>query len=141
MTRDDIVQWIAELRSGKFPQTKGTLKLVDKEGKVEGFCCLGVYAELHPELRQDLLTDDARYEATWAEVDENEFGEPVYGPSHEGSSEIYSRLDRRMGGFWATEEYSDNWLRVKDDVITMNDDGQDFNQIADYLEKKLGELG
>lgn len=38
--------WVRALRSGKFPQTQGTLCKIDEKGNAIGYCCLGVLCEL-----------------------------------------------------------------------------------------------
>ncbi len=40
MTRKTRDEWVAALRSGTYPQTRGVFKGVD------GYCCLGVLAEV-----------------------------------------------------------------------------------------------
>jgi hypothetical protein len=48
ITKADCRQWIADLRSGNFVQTKGLLKRTQDGEALAGHCCLGVFAERHP---------------------------------------------------------------------------------------------
>lgn len=64
MKKDIAMKWVEALRSGKYKQTRGTLK------NNEGFCCLGVLCEIngidmtvqseaYPKIKYDLgLNDD-----------------------------------------------------------------------------------
>lgn len=38
--------WVAALRSGKYPQGRGTLKQITTDGTVLGYCCMGVMCEV-----------------------------------------------------------------------------------------------
>lgn len=50
-------QWIAALKSGDYIQGKNYLKHPDSEGVIR-HCCLGVLAEIHPDMTIDIESDD-----------------------------------------------------------------------------------
>jgi hypothetical protein len=52
ITKEQLINWIAELRSGKFKQTYGALHCDD------AFCCLGVFAHLQNSLHDYCFTID-----------------------------------------------------------------------------------
>lgn len=43
---DNIKTWVEALESGKYQQTESTLKRTLEDGSL-GFCCLGVYMDVH----------------------------------------------------------------------------------------------
>lgn len=51
ITRKQVIKWVADLRSGKFKQTKNNLRLI-KNGET-CHCCLGVLAEINDQLVVD----------------------------------------------------------------------------------------
>lgn len=57
LNRENIVKWVADLRSGQFPQTQGHLRTKD------GFCCLGVACET-------AITNGVPVQRTFPELDD-----------------------------------------------------------------------
>src|SRR3954462_15269222 len=41
-----LTRWLARLRSGKYKQGRGFLKVVRKDGEI-GYCCLGLLCDIH----------------------------------------------------------------------------------------------
>lgn len=140
-------KWLEALRSGDYKQAKGALVKQAEDGS-KSYCCLGVLCDLakaegvvreenvpcgcggdgdcsikHLGFRGDENSPDGRYRAysygvlpwpvmEWAGID-------VSDPSIEVESEIYEgeKTDRFLSG--------------------LNDSGQDFEIIADYIEASL----
>lgn len=106
-------EWVAALRSGKYRQGQHCLSRRDNSKHVR-YCCLGVLCEITPDVKR---------------VRPNPFrGDHEY--VFEGASsdtELPSPLRQSMG-ITRTQE---------GDLINMNDDGQPFSQIADWIEKNL----
>jgi hypothetical protein len=99
-----IQTWIDALRSGKYQQCQNQLT----DG--EGFCCLGVYAELHG----------------------IEIPVPNYSPEgddeEDGNGATYSELTHRI----------DNPI-VRSRGVEMNDRGHSFSEIADMIEREYSD--
>jgi hypothetical protein len=108
-------KWLKELRSGKYDQAQGCLREVETdydydrdvelETRVVGFCCLGVL--------QDIAVKDG-----------GDKWDSCYGPSS-GDGEPDQKIR--------------NYLGLNDEIVAhlieMNDDeGADFNEIADEIE-------
>ena len=74
-------KWLKALRSGKYQQAEGTLKVVDANGK--SYCCLGVLCDLYCKTKKiewnydwtDLLPTEV---SEWAGID-TESPEVKYG--------------------------------------------------------------
>jgi hypothetical protein len=50
-------KWVAALRSGKYKQTKQTLKREEADGSAS-FCCLGVLCEISPAVRERVTSSE-----------------------------------------------------------------------------------
>lgn len=107
-------KWLAELRSGNYVQGKGCLRSADDK-----YCCLGVLAK-----------------ALDAEM------QLVNNPPHAECACYVLNLD------YATEEDADpdsdvflptSWLArsIQVKLADMNDHGEPFSVIADYIEQNL----
>lgn len=111
-------KWVAALRSGKFKQTTGVLCQVDNRGRAKGHCCLGVLCQV------------AKTEGFKIKIERDKFSD-VRNYSYDGEvsqSELPAELARELKLRPASLKK----------LMTMNDnDGKDFNQIADHIEKKL----
>ncbi len=116
MNKDIKTKWVGALRSGDYYQTKETLY----DGN--GYCCLGVLCEL-------------AVEAGVVELYEG-FGEHYYRSNldaeDENSIELPLAVQKWAGFRSAVPNVGHKSL------ITLNDeDGRDFNYIADKIEKYL----
>jgi len=100
-------KWLSDLRSGKFTQAQGCLRECywDASEPMVAFCCLGVL--------QDIAVRD---------------GGPAWdapnGPDG-GSGIPLAQISEYLG---LTENMTSKLIEMNDD------DGKDFNQIADYIE-------
>ncbi len=101
--------WVAALRSGKYQQAKTRLR------KAEGYCCLGVACDIHdPTLWRTNLTLSSDKETHY----HYEFNEGVYGAI------LPEKLAKAL-----------NISRHQENILTdMNDKGNSFEEIADYIE-------
>lgn len=106
-------RWIAALRSGEYKQTIGNLRVKDK------FCCLGVLC--------DLAAKDGIGE--WQENKNSNrfFSTPLFAASKLLPSTIVS---------WAGLN-SPRVLIDDSSLVSLNDQGASFSEIADIIEKYL----
>ena len=109
------IRWLEALRSGEYQQGTGRLRGTDSEGQSK-FCCLGVLADLMGADWSDdsdpctLCYLDGKEVTSWGGV--LEAGRPAEG----------------LGGVG----YS-----MRCTLATMNDTGETFEEIADYIEDRL----
>jgi len=117
MKEDIRNRWTAALRSGKYSQVKGQLI---KDG---GFCCLGVLCDLHS----------------------IETGRPWIGSAYLGVAHSLPEMVLRWAGLKPNEPNVHvmnkpvNYVDLEETtLITLNDeDGWDFDQIANIIEEEL----
>jgi len=104
--------WVAALRSGKYTQAQGRLRISagDDESNVDGYCCLGVICDVTQKRW-------VRQHTYWYALVGSEL-EPTW----------YGMLPK--GAFGLT----DNTIRH---LANMNDSGKSFNEIADWIEANL----
>lgn len=121
--KDNLRKWVADLRSGKFQQGKGTLKSKDK------FCCLGVACETAIANGVPLTVKVREHDDAYVSEDDEEWSGALPPPVQE----------------WLGIPGDDNitwdpgFPGEPDNAIGANDSyGWDFNQIADRLEKHFG---
>lgn len=116
MNADVKELWINALRSGEYEQGEGALRVRLDDGSY-GFCCLGVLCDIYRE---------ETGEGEWS-LDRSFLGESEYLPTK-------VRL-------WAGLRDSNPVIKESDDfnseLADINDNGVDFETIADYIEKQL----
>ena len=100
-------KWVKALRSGKYKQGQGTLRIWDKVSHRSAFCCLGVLRELMP---ADLKTVSEK----------DSFGKPT------------GALSNKQLKFTGLTRKKEEVLIEMNDAI-----GNTFKEIADYIEQKL----
>lgn len=121
--------WVQALRSGDYEQTKGNLKVINKQTGQASYCCLGVACEVFLKAVGQMVT-----------INDDEVGTDRVLVSFDGNPSVLP--DKVV-----------TWLGVPNDnplistsnerlrqpsvsAIQANDSrGWDFNQIADALEK------
>lgn len=120
MRADRAKLWVEELRSGKYEQAQASLRTEDDK-----FCCLGVLCELavaegilEPPTLQG-FSRDYYYQS-------DGFKTSTYLPE---SVQKWAGMSTRAGEF-----------NVNDSLAERNDNGMDFNGIADLIEKHRKEL-
>lgn len=114
--------WLAALRSGEYPQSRRNLR------DEQGFCCLGVRNELA--------------------VNAGVIAPPVFvnagngmGPhdcyAYAGASGLSSQTE--MEWAYGAEKGADtvSFMRADEEAASLNDNGADFMQIADWIEANL----
>jgi hypothetical protein len=107
--------WLRALRSGKYEQAAGTLRCrgLTPSSKF-GYCCLGVAAEV--------------LGAKWMyDLNSNAYRCQIGEVNNVNSGSLTQAVLERIG---MTDGQQQN-------LITMNDGGVTFKQIADYIEKNL----
>jgi hypothetical protein len=128
MDKERLKEWIDALRSGEYVQGRGNL--ATQEGGVVRYCCLGVACEV-------AIKDGLDLESRWGRPIGNEVEEWV-----ETDHKFYDSEDLVL------PPAVQDWLGIpgsttvevmlngmEGSVIDLNDDeGWDFNQIADALE-------
>ncbi len=111
-------KWVAALRSGAYPQTKGKLRDPD------GYCCLGVGCD---------VWDPGLWEASVAPVPRN--GEHIrasYVPYLFDGYRNDSTVPEPLRGLWGLD------LDAQVGLTTLNDlHAKTFPEIADWIEKNL----
>lgn len=122
--------WLAALRSRKYKQAQGMLREVDydKEGKVVGYCCLGVLCDVFAK------TPTGRKEkAKWK--DGSFLGEETYLPDKVREWAGLPGEDEERA-YEAAKGYGKE--TVQEALITLNDSlGARFGRIANWIEKNL----
>lgn len=125
MNAEMKAKWLEALRSGKFSQAQGILKVNPLNGE-PGYCCLGVLCEI------------SGY-GTWK--DDNDYSSPLT-PEEQAQCE-------KMGDYATTDEASGELSSVllhrfgmthgqQSELIDLNDaQGANFATIADYIEANL----
>lgn len=115
MKKEHAQKWVDALRSGKYKQGAGRLKIVHDDTKEERFCCLGVLCEIFPELELNKrISDNGLVE----QHDGILCGYKKIGLSHETG--IISHLISSG----------------PDNLTNLNDSGKNFNELADIIEKE-----
>jgi hypothetical protein len=114
-------KWLQALRSGQYQQASAALCAVDRDGD-HAFCCLGVLCEIMGIERKDPW----EFEEDGPDTLDAIYRDPSWEDDHTGFPE-----DRWM------EEVCGLRRGEARDVADMNDRGQSFNQIADYIEASL----
>jgi hypothetical protein len=105
-------QWIEALRSGEYKQCASSLKLTDSKA-TSRYCCLGVLCDLH------------------SKATNTPWDEDVY---------LYHRADLPDAVLeWSGLIQYGSSVGFADEasLITLNDSGNPFTEIADVIEQKL----
>ena len=141
-TREQVLKlWIKALRSGEYKQTQGLLRVKNS------FCCLGVLCDLQ---RKD--GGGGRWVTRFpgSATDQKLF---MLAPADELRKQIKKEMPHEEPSTWSLLDVLDHivdndvvletdlpqtwteWLGVDTDhLMGMNDDGQTFKEIADYIE-------
>jgi hypothetical protein len=101
-------KWVRALRSGRYKQGQGQLKVVDQKGNTR-FCCLGVLCDLHSK-QTGIKWQGIHY------MDEK--------------GVLPSRVMK-----WAGLKYTDPQLTIHQAAADLNDNGKRFKTIAKLIEK------
>jgi hypothetical protein len=110
--------WVAALRSGEYPQTRGRLR--DRQG----YCCIGVACDVA--LKMGMLNKLSRWHEIDNEIQEfnNGFISGVGMPPPDVSD-----------AFFVNDGY--NFVSSRGTLDAMNDRGASFEEIADIIEREF----
>lgn len=127
MDPDIKARWVKALKSGEYEQGQGSLNEKDK------YCCLGVLCDLYVKENPDHPWADGEYapEKGLVQVEGRKylFGQGSFLPP---LVEQWAGLSHGNDViFW------DGDAESHDGLVDMNDNGSDFNQIAEVIEKWL----
>ena len=123
MKDKDIKTWLKYLRSGEYQQGEGSL-CATVDG-VDRFCCLGVACDV---LLNDTWTE---HRHTWS------IGPLVWHDCLEYQGGVNSSAS--MPGHKHLKKMGLD-PQVASDLATMNDEGADFKEIADWIEENLEKI-
>lgn len=139
MNAEIAKKWVAALRSGEYKQCRGRLQRTDDQPGVTGFCCLGVLCDLYA---QETKTGHWRASTEIAGVVFDTGVQYVDTPSA-GSAWSGTVLPLPVQR-WAAMRDAGGLVCGAGGTTTalaeMNDEGQSFEQIADYIETHVGFL-
>lgn len=133
-------KWVAALRSGRYEQARGKLR-VGWEGK-EGYCCLGVLCEVAIEsglevrtmtyTEGDVWEEVTRYSTeNWESAPHDPIWEGAYLPDGVREWAGLSEPDPTVRGI--NVDYPDD----ENTLAGLNDSGLSFERIADIIEQNL----
>lgn len=140
MKREDRDKWVAALRSGEYVQTQGLLRRdePDGDGNPAGYCCLGVGVDVLDLARwdgetywfavEDYERQGSNEEAewpTWLQMETN-LNTPVENLAHLCPVQNRQLLPRAM--------QDGDMVAIHDQLASLNDQGLNFEQIADVIE-------
>lgn len=119
MDPDLRARWVAALRSGKYSQGVGRLRVerLYPNGS-PSFCCLGVLCDIQPE-RYD-------HDVFW-------YVRKRDGKDVDGSSGAVATANGR----WVSPFKDEPTMKERKTVATMNDTGASFDEIANYIEENM----
>jgi hypothetical protein len=107
-TKENLKKWTSALRSGRFKQTVGALKIND------GYCCLGVLCHIITEEQPNTRVIE-------------KFNQ-ILATGKDGKDQL-GIIPEDLFIEWTGFPYSIHWT-----LSTMNDKGHSFFEIADYIE-------
>ena len=114
-------KWLKALRSGEYDQTESTLLERTPEG--DKFCCLGVlcnlYAQEHPGTGFRLQDHNYKF----------------FGTSWNLPAKVVQWAKISLAAKYPNNRFTLDSAETK--LIGLNDNGKDFNKIADWIERNL----
>jgi len=117
-------KWVAALRSGEYVRTRETLR------DDYGFCCLGVLCDLYIEESQNVTEEQRSY---WNNGHEFMVAKDPEQPGG-GYYENAVLPDSVMN--WAGMKTTDGSISKDICLASLNDQGMEFEQIADVIENE-----
>lgn len=112
--------WVNALRSGDYEQGTHVLRRNATEAEtISEYCCLGVLCELAVKAN---IIPEARYDGFYY----------TYGVTDDKHSAYLPRIVMRWAGL-----NDENPVCGTDNLVTLNDGGYSFEQIADAIEANL----
>lgn len=113
---------VAALRGGEYKQARSYLRTRD------GYCCLGVLCDLY-------LKEHPEYAGGWAPYASG--GTSSFSTGAEKFCSFPPNQINEWSGLVERYDDSDKARDTLRKLAAMNDDGQSFEEIADYIEKNL----
>ena len=117
-------KWVAALRSGEYVRTRETLR------DDYGFCCLGVLCDLYIEQSQNVTEEQRSY---WNNA--NAFM-VLKDPEQPGGGYYENAVLPESVKNWAGMKTTDGEINKDICLSSLNDQGMEFEQIADVIEKE-----
>ncbi len=115
MTPELKAKWLADLKSGKYPKTKGHLK------DETGYCCLGVLLE----------TIGVGFEDGIVEPDDD--GRATYEPHQLEGADVHCGNELSYHGLQIVGLGD----QEQNDLVGINDENTTFAEVIAYIEAKL----
>ncbi len=122
MNKEVVRKWLTALRSGKYKQLDGRLRVDDH------YCVLGVLCSLHSCFGKAPNTFD--YTGTGWDFTVEGGGAKFY--SYLGYE---NELPPEIGDWMGTD-----YIHLEEQVAIMNDEGVGFKELADFIENKMKEI-
>lgn len=134
MRKDIADRWVAALRSGQYKKGKGTLK---QAGLVSAYCCLGVLCDLHGKetgapWRNRLNSGREEYMGSYTKL-------PTEVRDWAGMGSTIGCISDSRGRDTVSCMIQVGDMKF-DDLITANDGGKTFAEIADAIEANFSFL-
>jgi len=117
-------KWVEALRSGKYKQGKAKLAEKNTDGSFS-YCCLGVLCDV---ANLKYIVDKASGTNGIIEA------KAYYINDERHRSFAFLPLDPRFQNIWENVMSCDS---MEQHLITMNDEGSTFEEIADWIEKNV----
>jgi hypothetical protein len=137
MNKNIAKKWVKALRSGKYKQGQGYLKITDHEGD-SCHCCLGVLCELYNEEQKRHKKKQMKvHEVRWEGVSAIRFGQ---GNTERGVTVLPKNVQDWAGLKTQEGSFNDNVYTYYEDLTVLNDGGNDFYRIADAIEDNVDKL-
>ena len=133
-----MTEWVSELRSGKYKQGYGLLKQIDDEEVILKHCCLGVLCELY----QSEMKNNKK-----KQLDEAEGHHPDHlldlhvAYSFDQNETTLPEAVRDWSGLHDCDGGLPNDIpAIYKSLADMNDHGESFENIANFIEKEWEKL-
>jgi hypothetical protein len=137
-------RWVAALRSGEYKQARGLLRTRGRHDQEDRYCCLGVACEVARLNGLDVtweVSSEGDYIDSLGVVAPTSTPHAEYPTYIEGGvlpsfvAEWYGISD--LHGALTSVTYDDDRDFEASTLVDLNDNGQDFDRIADAIESNL----
>lgn len=139
MDAEILTQWVNALESGKYQQTPGVLRRKDTDGNI-GYCCLGVLKEITGSTWVEAVhkRDGGKFQFIAWDDEEEEGTSTVYVPHDYDDQEAKTLPDTcfTYPSDDDLEKWGLSWINASE-LAEMNDEGESFSSIADYIRAVL----
>lgn len=136
MNKNIAKKWVKALRSGKYKQGEGYLKITDNKGN-SSHCCLGVLCELYNEEQKRSKKKQMKtHEVEWDGISVIRFGQ---GKDSPGVNVLPRNVQDWAGMKTPYGIVNDRYVGYND-LTELNDCGKDFDSIAKIIERNTDVL-